>query len=608
MRPVVLDCETFFDKDYTLSKLSTEAYVRDQRFEPHGAAIKWSSDEPAVWYDAVWLRENLAKLDWSDVFLVCHHAHFDGLILAHHYGVRPAKWGDTLSMARLLLGNHVSASLDSVRQHFGIANKSTPYNLFRGKHWRELDPNTQWLVAHGACDEVESIWKIFGLLARDFPLEEYEVVDATIRMFTEPVLRADTDLLARIWQNEATLKCERFQALGIEESQVQSSEQFAALLRAMNVEPETKLNGGGKPIYAFAKTDPFMESLLNDEDDDVRLLAEARIGAKSTIVQTRAATLGWMASRGGMCVYLQCYGAHTTRWSGGDSSNMQNLKKEDPEYPTHGLNLRDALLPPAGYDLCKPDLSQVECRLLSFVAGQDDVVERFRCGADPYVHVASKFYGYEVNKKDHPNERQLGKILELSCGYGSGGPKIQHTTRVKSRGRILLDEEQGIQARDAYRGTHPEVVNFWWQCNQLITQLAGGPPVDWKLGGGRLSLHVRDGRIYLPNGCPMIYKVEFHDAGNGEAYWRRKTRRGWVKIYGAALVENIIQALARVLVSRALIRLHQLGYKIVSTEHDSLWILVPQDGHETQHRATIHAEMTREPEWLPGLPLDCEVH
>ena len=605
MQFVVLDFESFFSNDYTLSKMTTEAYIRDPRFQAHGAAIKWSKDHAAKWYDEPALRYVLSQEDWSDVFLICHHAHFDGLILSHHYGVCPAMYGCTLSMARLLLGNHISVSLDSVRAQFGLPAKRTPYNLFRGKRWGELDQSTRDLVAEGACDEVESIFKLFRTLAKDFPKEEYLVVDQTIRMFTQPVLRADTDLLARIWSKEEHDKQVRLAALDISASDLASSDKFAALLRDAGVEPETKegpprKSGERGTIYAFAKKDPFMEELLDHEDERVKALAEARLGEKSNILQTRAETLGWMASRGPLCVYLRMYGAHTTRWSGGDSSNFQNFKK--PEYSEQAkLSLRDAILPPEGYILAKPDLSQIECRLLNFIAGQDDVIERFRSGQDPYTKVASAFYGYEVDKKNHPKERQVGKILELQAGYGSGAAKIGATLRTNAG--IILTPEEALKARDAYRSTHPNVVDLWRAGNRMLSRLAGGPPTTWG------SCNVRDGRIYLPNGCPLNYSTleYYRDDEAGEEYWRLKARNNrWVKMYGAKLVENLIQALARVVISQALIRIVGLGYRVVSMEHDSLWILIPEDGRERWHIDRCLVEMSRTPEWLPGIPLSAE--
>lgn len=613
MRFVVLDYESYFADDFTLSKMTTEAYIRDPRFQAHGAAIKWSKDHAAKWYDEPQLRYVLSQEDWSDVFLICHHQHFDGFILSHHFNVVPKMYGCTLSMARLLLGNHISVSLDSVRREYGFPAKRTPYNLFRGKRWSELDQPTRDLVAEGACDEVESIWKLFGILAKDFPKEEYLVVDQTIRMFTQPILKADTDLLAKIWSKEDNDKKLRRAALNLSSTDLASSDRFAALLRDAGVEPETKegpprKDGTRGTIYAFAKTDPQMEELLEHEDPYIRALAEARLGEKSNILQTRAETLGWMASRGPLCVYLRMYGAHTTRWSGGDSSNFQNFKKPDPEYPEQAeFSLRDAILPPEGFILAKPDASQIECRLLNFIAGQDDVIERFRNGQDPYVNVASAFYGYPINRKDHPKERQVGKVLELQAGYGSGGPKIGATLRTKAG--IILSEQEALKARDAYRDTHPQVCALWKQGGRLLARLAGGPPCDWG------PTHIREGKIYLPNGCPLNYQtLEFYQPhpqeecldNERDGYWRLKTRRGWTKMYGAKLVENLIQALARVVISQALIRLVGIGYRIVGTEHDSLWILIPKDGKEQWHIDRCLVEMSRTPEWLPGIPLAAE--
>jgi hypothetical protein len=623
MRIVVIDFETFFTnvKDargipYSLTHHSTESYVRHEWFEAHGAAIKWNKDTPARWYDERQLREVLKSEDWSDVFLLSHHANFDHLILSHHYSVAPRMSGCTLSMARLLLGNHISVSLDSVRQQFGLPVKRTPYHLFKGKRWRELSDEIRQQVADGACDEVESIWTLFGILSKQFPSEEYSVVDTTIKMFTQPVLRADTELLAQIWEKEESDKSRRLADLGVSAIELQSSDRFADLIRAEGIEPETKegperKDGSRGIIYAFAKTDYFMEELLEHENPRVRALAEARIGQKSTLMQTRAETLGWMASRGYLCVYLRYAGAHTTRWSGGDKTNFQNFKKPDPDLPPdENPNIRDAILAPEGYVLIKPDCSQIECRLLNFVAGQHDVIERFRNGEDPYVNVASAFYGYPVNKRDHPTERQCGKVLELQAGYGSGGDKIRHTLRTKTKSKILLTPEEGIKARDAYRDTHTAVVDLWKQGGRMLARLAGGPPTTWG------PCEVRNHRIVLPNKTELIYDtLEFHRPESEEetktdwdreGWWRLRTRRGWTKMYGAKLVENLIQALARVVVSQAMLRVVQMGYRVVSMEHDSLWILIPEQNAE-EHAERCRLELCRGVPWLPGLPLDAEV-
>jgi hypothetical protein len=605
MRIVVIDFETYFADDYTLSKMTTESYIRDPRFEVHGAAIKWQHNIPAKWYDEPELRFVLKQEDWSDVLLVAHHAQFDGLILSHHFSVVPRMWGCTLSMARLLLGNHISVSLDSVRSQFGLPAKSTPYNLFKGKHWRDLSADVRQKVAEGACDEVESIWKLFNILGEQFPRDEYEVVDTTIRMFVEPCLRADLPQLGKVWVDEETNKQRRLVDLGVSEDDLQSADRFAELLRNEGIEPARKMGpvskktGKSKEGYAFAKNDSFMKELQDHEDERVRTLVEARLGVKSTLVQTRSETIGWMARRGPLCVYLRYAGAHTSRWSGGDSANWQN------GVPA----INETILPPEGYVAARPDAAQIECRILNFLAGQEDKIEDFRLGRDPYVGVAEAFCGHPVNRVDHPELRQAGKVVELQAGYGSGELKIQATLRNKAN--IVVSVDEAKRYKSAYRDTHPAVVELWKTAGRMLSRLAGGPPLEWG------PTVVKNQRIYLPNGIPLIYEtLQFHKPEADEdvkemernGYWRLRTRDGWQKMYGAKLVENWVQALARVVISQAMNRITRmkLPLRIVNMRHDDLWLAIKQDGHEQEYLDLCIAEIARTPDWLPGIPLGCE--
>ena len=212
-----------------------------------------------------------------------------------------------------------------------------------------------------------------------FPREELQVISTTVQMFTNPCLQADIGLLGKVWMDEANKKDARMAALSITEADLQSADRFAELLRQEGVEPEMK-DGKNKQIYCFAKTDEFMRGLQEHDNERIRTLAEARLGAKSTLLQTRAETLGWMARRGPMPVYLRYCGAHTTRWSGGDGANWQNFKR--------GSDIRRAIMAPAGFLLAPIDLSQIECRILNYLAGQEDVIEKFRKGEDPYIGTA----------------------------------------------------------------------------------------------------------------------------------------------------------------------------------------------------------------------------
>lgn len=311
MQLIVIDFETFFDKEnYTLRKMTTEAYLRDPRFEVHGCGIKFPG-EPARWY------RKLPAIDWQNTAIICHHAHFDAGILAFHYGIRPALIIDTLSMARAIVGTHIKANLNNLSERFGLPAKFVPYHLFEGKHWNELDRPVQQQVAAGCCHDVELCWDIFCRLAKQFPAEEYALVDATVRMFTEPCLVGDTDKLVGLWREEEVERNQLLDQLRVSGSDLRSDEAFAELLRDEGIEPPLKKTTAGE-TYAFAKTDQFMRDLQDDDRVRVSALAAARLAQRSNIVQTRSKRLAEMSTRGPLPVYLGFCGAHTTRWGGGD--------------------------------------------------------------------------------------------------------------------------------------------------------------------------------------------------------------------------------------------------------------------------------------------------
>lgn len=594
MNIITLDFETYFDEDYTLRKMTTESYIRDPRFE----ALMVGIDD--VWYGQEQIVAALDAIDWPNTAIVAHHAHFDGLILWHHFKKRPGLWLDTLSMARQVIGNHVSVSLDSVAKHFNLSAKTVPYDLFRGKHWHQIDDYTRRTMGAGCVHDCQLTKGIFDGMATEFPAEEYQIVDITVRMFTEPCIVGDTAVLAEQWQREHDEKARILAELNVTDKDLRSPEKFATLLRALDIEPATRTSPTtGDTLYDFAKTSDFMQDLLEHEDDAVRVLAEARIAINSAIAQTRAERLGWMATRGAMCVYLLYAGAHTTRWSGGDKVNWQNFPRPHPEKPAL---LRRAMTAPPGYKLGVIDLSQIECRILNYFAGQWDVIEKFARKEDPYTGIASHFYGFEVTKA-MPRERGMGKQLELSCGFGAGAFTIAVTAKKGTYGPpVVLTDEEALRARDTYRSTHPMVVALWKQADQILHILAGRGSCRWG------PLRVDNGRIYGPNGGWINYRtLEWHvNEESGESYWRLKTRRGWRKIYGGALVENVVQFMARIVMSQAMLRINAMGIKILNSTHDELTILLKICPEIEEIFQACLAQMKQTPVWLPGIPLDAE--
>lgn len=583
MDVVCLDFETFFDtkSGYTLKKMTTSEYVYDHRFAAHGMAIR-STLRPAKWFDADDIPRALEEYSVASSAVLCHHAHFDGLILARHYGVRPRLWLDTLSMARALLGNHIRAGLGELSKYFSLPDKIVPYREFDGYQWHELHPAVRSAVAEGACHDVDLTWEIFGQhLAPYFPSVEYPIIDLTVRMFTEPRLYADPSKVESVLQGEQEHKAALLRAIGVEDpKELRSPEVFAGKLRELGVEPATK-DGKNGPIFAFAATDAFMRELLDDADEAVSALAEARLAVQSSIEETRAARLLRMAHNGALPIYLQYCGAATTRWSGGDKMNWQNLTPA----------LQSCIELP-GFVV---DASQIECRLLNYMAGQGDVIDRFRSGSDPYTAVASEFYGREITKENQV-ERQVGKVLELQCGYGSGAEKIKRTLKLKAG--IDLSLADAYRARDVYRSTHPQVVQYWREAEMVLQWLERGLNAWWK------SLRVADGCLWLPNGLPLIYDTLKRE----DTEWTLERRHGRAKIYGAKLVENVIQALARVYISDVMRRVADAGLHIALMRHDDIVIVVEDDSARKEAYEWVANEMRKPLEWAKSIPLNCGGH
>jgi DNA polymerase len=620
VRAICIDYETHFSDEYSLSRMSTENYVRDPRFKAHGAAIRWSATTEPVWYDESRLRYVLSQEDWSDTLIFAWHCNFDGLILTHHYGVKPKMWGCPMSMARLLHPIHQSVALDAIRKLYGMPAKITPYSIFKGKQWDELTKREQEMIGEGACDEVNSIWTLFKKFVSQVPIEELDVIDSLVSMFVDPVLQADVPLLKELWKSEEIAKRERYAALDISEDDVQSTAKFQALLEAEGVEIEYKdspprKDGTRGLIPAFAKTDDFMQNLLEDEDDRIRGLAEARIGAKSTLLQTRAATLGGMAKRGSLPVYLRYCGAATLRPTGGDGANWLNFKR--------GSAIRRSILAPEGYLLGPVDASQIEFRVCMYLAGQDDVLDLMRSGGDPYVTLASEIYREKVYKpaKDDPRrlemeqKRGAGKQGRLMVIYGCAAEKYQKTAKAGLYGPpVEMDYGEAarhvIVARDMMPAVTAPNTGYWAQCNRIISRLAGGPPMEWG------PFLVKDHRLILPSGQAMIYDtLEFHRPDVDEdcrdfernGYWRMRVKRGWKKMWGSKLTQNICEMVSRVIVSQAMIRIkRQYGIRSLNWPYDELLLLLPDNSKAEETLELCRLELCRTPEWLPEIPLDAE--
>jgi DNA polymerase len=595
MNIITVDMESAYGGDLGFKTQTTEEYVRDPRFEVIGVAVQINDGEPE-WFSgsmadtAVFLNQ----FDWANSLALAHNAVFDGFIMSHHFGIKPKGWLDTLSMGRALHGTNVGGSLAVLAEHYSIGVKGTQVKQYINYFRNTFTPEELADYGSYCCNDVTLTWDLFGHMSQGFPKTELRLIDLTVRMFTDPVLRLDPVMLRAHLSNEQTRKEELLR--NFDKDTLMSNPQFAGLLRDLGVEPPMKKSPAtGKLTYAFAKTDEEFKALLEHPITAVQTLVAARLGTKSTIEESRTERFIGIAQRGPMPVPLRYYAAHTGRWGGDDKLNLQNLPRSSP--------LKHSILAPTGYMMIDSDSSQIEARTLAWLAGQDDLVEAFDRGEDVYNIMAAAIYGKPISEFSK-NERFVGKTTILGAGYGMGAAKFQ--IQLKNFGvSIELDEAKRII--DTYRRTYPRITELWKAAGGILGAIIGDQYAE--LGrDGILKVQGTKG-ILLPNGLYLRYpNLRWATNEDGKPEYVYDTKKGKAtipnRIYGGKVVENVCQALARIVIGDQMLLVAK-KYQVVMTVHDAIACIVPEAEVE---RAVEYVElcMRIRPQWGPDLPLNCE--
>lgn len=619
MKIVTFDAETYYDREYSLSKITTEDYVRSPQFELIGFAIK-VNDGPTQWVPKPECEAFIKSFDWSDAMVVCQNTAFDGAILNWHYGVNPKVWADTLGMSRALYPHDKAHSLKAQAERMGVGVKGEEVLNAIGKRYADFYDAELARYAAYCINDVELTYKIFTMyMEAGFPKQELKLIDLTLRMFIEPVLELDADKLREHLEEVKDLKQTLMYSVrsmlstdsDLEVRQtmweldneglktlLMSNEKFAKVLMSLGVRPPTKISPTtGKVAWAFAKTDEAFKALEEHEDGRVQAVVAARLGNKTTLEETRTERFIGMAGRGKFPVPLRYYGAHSGRWSGQDSVNLQNL-------PSRGANagkIKKAIMAPKGYVVIDCDSAQIEARVLAWLAGQADLVQAFKDKQDVYKLMASKIYGISPNDVDK-TQRQVGKTVVLGAGYGVGHVKLQMFLKTQAGVEVTLDEAKRII--DTYRSTSFKIANFWRNAGDSLAALAAGQTMNVDDVG--LVKAIPGKGLSLPSGLhiqyPNLRVVTNAETGKTEVVYTSKGLP--VRIYGGKVVENICQAVARQIVAEQMLRVSK-RYKVVLTVHDAVAIVAPE-AEAAEAQAYLEECMSWNPKWAVGLPLSCE--
>ena len=594
---ITIDFETYYDKEYSLSKLTTEEYIRDPKFQVIGVSVKVNNRD-TEWASGTHeeIKTYLQTFNWKEAMLLAHNTMFDGAIASWRYNIFPRAYADTLCIARAVHGVEAGGSLKALVERYDLGAKGTEVIQALGK--RREDFTAEELARYGdyCINDVDLTYELFKVLTRGFPRKELKLIDLTLRMFVDPILDLDLGLLEQHLEDIKVAKDDLLISSGVSREDLMSNPKFAEVLKSLAIIPPTKVSlRTGKETFAFAKSDEEFKALAEHDDVRVQAAVSARLGVKSTLEETRTQRFIDISKRGLLPVPVRYYAAHTGRWGGDDKINLQNLPSRGP----NGKVLKCSIVAPEGYSLIEADSSQIEARVLAWLADQEDLVTAFANGEDVYKKMASRIY--DCAEEDvTAQQRFVGKVTILGAGYGMGAVRFKE--QLKSFGTEMeLDEARRVI--NIYRDANHQINRLWRDAQNMIVNLSRGDAISFGTEQF-IKVNAEDSALVTPSGLLLRYdelRAEQTDKGFEYSY---KTRRGRTRIYGGKVVENVCQAIARCIIGDQMLEVAK-RYRVVLTVHDSIMCCVP-DSDVAEAQAYVEMCMRETPEWAAGLPINCE--
>jgi len=591
MNFLTVDFETYYSKDYSLTKLTTEEYIRSPLFEIIGVGVK-VSNAPATWCSGSHeeIKQYLTQFDIPNSTVIAHNTRFDGALLAWILGLTPKFLIDTMSMARPHHWMNVGGSLAALAKHYNLGEKGTDVQWAMGKRRSMFSAYEMGLYKQYCRNDTELTYKLFKELLKKTTVEELRVIDMTLRMFTDPKLLLSKEIIIAalnkvVTEKQNTLeKVKEFCNL----ADLSSNNKFAEVLRKFQVEIPLKVSPAtSKATFAFAKTDEGFQSLLNNENTVIQTLAAARVGVKSTLEEKRLERFISIAENGPLPVPLQYCGAGVTwRWAGADKINLQNLTS----------NLRSAIYAPPGYVICSADSASIELRVNHTFCGQADSIQAFREGRDLYKEFASILYKLPIEVIS-PAQRFMGKVAELMLQYGAGPDKFADTCRIRG---VKISPEDGFSIVNTWRLARRSIVEMGWRnCQTALAKILSGE-FGTAVDANNLVVVWNNGLVTPPH--HFITYEDLEVSATGEYTYTDKGKKR--KIYGGKVLENICQHVARNIIAEQALKINE-RYPVVLLVHDEIVWLAPESEADEALKFGVDI-MKTSPTWWPELPLDAK--
>lgn len=662
-----------FETKSTVELKDTGVYVyaQDPSTDVHCMSYAFGDEPVQRWTPGQPFPCRLAEHIEAGGLLFAHNAAFERVIwhylMEPRYGWPPVpveQWRCTMVMAyaMALPGalEHVGPALNTGYEKDMVGNRlmkamSRPRRPKKGEPkdailWRDSDEDKQRLYAY--CDQdVEAERAADKRLVRLRPFEQsLWHLDQTINDRGVPV---DADLCRRamaiVDAHSKMLDAEMARVTDWEVtacSNVNQLKQFCTRMGGFTV-----LDSGGLDKESISAI------LARDIHPKLRRALELRQEGGLASVDKVAALLNGLSPDGRARGLLQFHAASTGRWAG-RRFQPQNIKRPDESFDVDGAietllgypsgeamrrldtfygapitcisyTLRGMIRAPTGKKIVAADFNNIEGVTLAWLAGETKKVQAFReffagKGPDLYLVAASGIYGIPIekmSKKTHPEERQIGKVSELACGYGGGVGAFQtmaHTYGVK------VPDEQAEEIKTAWREANPNIKQFWSDLEDAVIRAVTNAgkvvscgPVQFRTVGSFLWCQLPSGRalcypypkimaIKTPWGAmkdqltfktvPNVSNMKkiVHADSTNTSKWAR------ISTYGGSLSENITQAVARDVLAEAMVRLERDGYPLILTVHDENVSEVDENFGSAKEYEQIMCEPAP---WMTGLPV-----
>lgn len=536
-RIIVYDYETYWSKDYTLSKMSAIDYVRDPRFYAQLLAISVDG-KPAVVFEHGDIPAVLARmrLNEPDTILIGHNSSgFDNLITSEVYGIKPTcVMLDTIHMARWAgLSRVCGESLHDMCAYLGIGEKTQGTAISMGKREKTEFLSSDWEAFRKYCmADVDLTVQLTQKLLPFMTRTAIRFSSITCRMATDPAFVVDVDALTvyleELNRQEAEARSTLAKILGVDDvdflKSIRSAARFEGMLRLLNVDVPMKLSAkktatkkknleeacrnltgvrrdqaeamladpSSYEVFtpALSKQDFEFLALQDHPDPYVRELVRLRLDHNSSMPMSRTKALIHMGQYNKpVPVMLKCFYAHTSRYGAGtaegksDSLNWQNFSK----HKANMKPIRKGILVPDGHVVVACDSSQIEARCVAYEAQQTDLLEQFAEHRDPYAELAAKFSpeltAQEIHDGAKAGDPELKKLRNaakrgvLSGGYSASAGKYADSLW---RDGVHLAEDKAEHDKLAkpyhtiYRNSNLCICAFWKTCKAVLDAMLLG--------------------------------------------------------------------------------------------------------------------------------------